>query len=208
MDRRCFAIMCHLLRTIAGLTSTKVLNDEEMVARRKKSCDSIGVHAVRTYIKVNVPTSDRARYRKRKGEVATNVLGVCDTKRDFIYVLAGWKGPATDSRILRDAISRPNGLKVFFDFTSPEFRFSLVTHYLSTILNLTVIDLVGDPSPTVNEHLPVVWMTTTSGLPKYSWIKEKKAALLKCHVELVNAGGWRFDNGIFRPGYLNQLARR
>ncbi|KAL0561205.1 hypothetical protein IC582_001626 [Cucumis melo] len=66
----------------------------------------------RTYIKVNVPASDRARYRKRKGEVATNVLGVCDTKRDFIYVLAGWEGPTTDSRILRDAISRPNGLKV------------------------------------------------------------------------------------------------
>ncbi|XP_050944053.1 protein ALP1-like [Cucumis melo] len=65
-----------------------------------------------TYIKVNVPTSDRARYRTRKGEVATNVLGVCDTKGDFVYVLAGWEGSVADSRILLDAISRPNGLKV------------------------------------------------------------------------------------------------
>uniref|UniRef100_A0A9I9E4A7 DUF8040 domain-containing protein n=1 Tax=Cucumis melo TaxID=3656 RepID=A0A9I9E4A7_CUCME len=32
MDRRCFAILCHLLRTIAGLTSTKVADVEEMVA--------------------------------------------------------------------------------------------------------------------------------------------------------------------------------
>uniref|UniRef100_A0A9I9EKM1 DUF8040 domain-containing protein n=1 Tax=Cucumis melo TaxID=3656 RepID=A0A9I9EKM1_CUCME len=32
MDRRCFAILCHLLRTIAGLTSTKVVDVEEMVA--------------------------------------------------------------------------------------------------------------------------------------------------------------------------------
>ncbi|KAA0035868.1 retrotransposon protein [Cucumis melo var. makuwa] len=65
-----------------------------------------------TYIKVNVPASDRARYRTRKGEVATNVLGVCDTKGDFVYVLAGWEGSAADSRILCDALSRPNGLKV------------------------------------------------------------------------------------------------
>ncbi|KAA0036769.1 retrotransposon protein [Cucumis melo var. makuwa] len=65
-----------------------------------------------TYIKVNVLESDRARYKTRKGEVATNVLGVCDTKGDFVYVLSGWEGSAADSRILRDAISRPNGLKV------------------------------------------------------------------------------------------------
>ncbi|KAL0550023.1 hypothetical protein IC582_014519 [Cucumis melo] len=32
MDRRCFAILCHLLRTIAGLTLTKVVDVEEMVA--------------------------------------------------------------------------------------------------------------------------------------------------------------------------------
>ncbi|KAA0035972.1 retrotransposon protein [Cucumis melo var. makuwa] len=32
MDRRCFAIMCHLLRTIAGLISTEAVDVEEMVA--------------------------------------------------------------------------------------------------------------------------------------------------------------------------------
>ncbi|KAL0556029.1 hypothetical protein IC582_004534 [Cucumis melo] len=31
MDRRCFAILCHLLRTIDGLTSTEVVDNEEMV---------------------------------------------------------------------------------------------------------------------------------------------------------------------------------
>ncbi|XVF43475.1 hypothetical protein PTKIN_Ptkin02bG0043000 [Pterospermum kingtungense] len=30
-----------------------------------------------TYIKVHVPASDRPRYRSRKNEIATNVLGVC-----------------------------------------------------------------------------------------------------------------------------------
>ncbi|KAA0052026.1 retrotransposon protein [Cucumis melo var. makuwa] len=124
MDRRCFAILCHLLRTISGLTSTEVVDIEEMVAMFLH----ILTHDVKNhvfqwefmrsgaldgmYIKINVIKSDRARYRTCKGEVATNVLGVCDTKGDFIYVLAGWEGSAADSRILRDAISRPNGLKV------------------------------------------------------------------------------------------------
>ncbi|TYK28769.1 retrotransposon protein [Cucumis melo var. makuwa] len=65
-----------------------------------------------TYIKVNVPAGDRPTFRTRKGEIATNVLGVCDTKGDFVYVLAGWEGSAADSRILRDALSRENGLQV------------------------------------------------------------------------------------------------
>ncbi|KAL0536727.1 hypothetical protein IC582_025687 [Cucumis melo] len=46
-------------------------------------------------------------------------------------------------------------------------------------------------------------MTSSSRLPKHSWTKEEEAGL----VELVNAGGWRSDNGTFRLRYLNQLAR-
>ena len=65
-----------------------------------------------TYIKVNVPEVDKPRYRTRKGEIATNVLGVCNRNMEFIFVLPGWEGSASDSRVLRDAISRPNGLRV------------------------------------------------------------------------------------------------
>ncbi|KAA0066248.1 retrotransposon protein [Cucumis melo var. makuwa] len=65
-----------------------------------------------TYIKVNVPAADRPTFKTRKGEIATNVLGVYDTKGDFIYVLAGWEGSAAYSRILRDALARGNGLQV------------------------------------------------------------------------------------------------
>ncbi|KAA0034858.1 retrotransposon protein [Cucumis melo var. makuwa] len=36
---------------------------------------------------------------------------MCDTKGDFVYVLAGWEGSAADSRILQYVISRSNGLK-------------------------------------------------------------------------------------------------
>ncbi|XP_028060687.1 uncharacterized protein LOC114264281 [Camellia sinensis] len=65
-----------------------------------------------TYVKVLAPVIDKPRYRTRKGEIATNVLGVCSQDMQFIYVLPGWEGSASDSRVLRDAVSRPNGLKV------------------------------------------------------------------------------------------------
>nr|XP_048326716.1 protein ALP1-like [Ziziphus jujuba var. spinosa] len=65
-----------------------------------------------TYIKVKVPEIDKPRYRTRNGEIATNVLGVCNPNMEFIFVLPGWEGSASDSRVLRNAISRPNGLKV------------------------------------------------------------------------------------------------
>ncbi|KAJ0014670.1 hypothetical protein Pint_20988 [Pistacia integerrima] len=65
-----------------------------------------------TYIKVHVPVADIPRYRSRKSEIATNVLGVCTPDMQFIYVLAGWEGSAVDGRVLKDAITRRNGLKV------------------------------------------------------------------------------------------------
>ncbi|XP_061374222.1 protein ALP1-like [Gastrolobium bilobum] len=65
-----------------------------------------------TYITVNVPEAGKPRYRSRKGEIATNVLGVCSRDMKFVYVLPGWEGSASDARVLRDAINRRNGLKV------------------------------------------------------------------------------------------------
>ncbi|XP_057803759.1 uncharacterized protein LOC131019093 [Salvia miltiorrhiza] len=65
-----------------------------------------------TYVSVTVGNEDKPRYRTRKGQISTNVLGVCDRHCNFSYVLAGWEGSAADSRVLRDAIRRPHGLKV------------------------------------------------------------------------------------------------
>ncbi|BFG30592.1 hypothetical protein CerSpe_168660 [Prunus speciosa] len=65
-----------------------------------------------TYIKVHVLDVDKPRYRTRKGDIATNVLGVCSRDMRFIFVLPGWEGSTSDSRVLRDAIYRPHGLKV------------------------------------------------------------------------------------------------
>ena len=61
---------------------------------------------------MRVPELDKARYRTRKGEIATNVLGVCSRNMEFIFVLPGWEGSTSDSRVLRDELNRPNGLRV------------------------------------------------------------------------------------------------
>ncbi|KAA0037173.1 retrotransposon protein [Cucumis melo var. makuwa] len=50
-------------------------------------------------------------------------------------------------------------------------------------------------------------MASSSRLPKHNWTKEEEIGLIECLVELVNAGGWRSDNGTCRLGYQNQLAR-
>ncbi|CAN1120754.1 Protein ALP1-like [Linum perenne] len=65
-----------------------------------------------TFIPLTVPAEDECRFRSRKGHISTNVLGVCDANLRFTYVLPGWEGSASDSRVLRDALSRDNGLKV------------------------------------------------------------------------------------------------
>ena len=64
-----------------------------------------------TYIKVSVPEIDKARNRTRKGEIATNVLGVCNRNMEFIFVLPGWESSASNSRVLRDAISKTKWIK-------------------------------------------------------------------------------------------------
>ena len=59
-----------------------------------------------------MPTVDKPRYRTRKGDIATNMLGVCTPEMQFVYVLPGLEGSVADRRVLRDAISRRHGLIV------------------------------------------------------------------------------------------------
>ena len=56
--------------------------------------------------------TEKPKYRNRKGEIATNVLGVCSQDMQFIYVLPGWEGSAADGRVLRDALRRKNSLRI------------------------------------------------------------------------------------------------
>ncbi|GFQ06518.1 putative nuclease harbi1, partial [Phtheirospermum japonicum] len=65
-----------------------------------------------TFVQVQVPLSEKPRYRNRKGDVSVNVLGVCDQNMNYIFLLTGWEGSAAESRVLRDAITRRNCLKI------------------------------------------------------------------------------------------------
>ncbi|XP_039119655.1 uncharacterized protein LOC120255953 [Dioscorea cayenensis subsp. rotundata] len=65
-----------------------------------------------TRIHASVPVDMVASFRSKKGFPTQNVLTAVDFDLNFTYVLAGWEGSAHDSMVLRDALERPNGLKV------------------------------------------------------------------------------------------------
>ena len=53
---------------------------------------------------------DAPRYQGRKEYTTQNVLATCDFDMRFTYVLPGWKGTASDSRIIKNALSREDKL--------------------------------------------------------------------------------------------------
>ncbi|PRQ25237.1 putative harbinger transposase-derived nuclease domain-containing protein [Rosa chinensis] len=65
-----------------------------------------------THIPATVVGREVSRYRNRHGKISQNVLAACNFDLQFTYVISGWEGSAHDSKVLNDAISRRNGLKV------------------------------------------------------------------------------------------------
>ena len=52
------------------------------------------------------------RFRGRKDWPTQNVFAACDFDMKFTYVLAGWEGTASDSRILKNALDRDDPLVI------------------------------------------------------------------------------------------------
>ncbi|KAG8377496.1 hypothetical protein BUALT_Bualt08G0039000 [Buddleja alternifolia] len=129
-----------------------------------------------TYIPVQVSTTDKARYRNRKGDIAINVLIVCDLNMRFVYVLTGWEGSAADSRVLGDAITRENGLRI------PNGAMASSSSR-------------GQSAPSREDPVK----------GRRSWIKREEAILAYALKELV-ARGWKCDNGFRTgyQGHLEQ----
>ncbi|KAG8485943.1 hypothetical protein CXB51_019285 [Gossypium anomalum] len=71
----------------------------------------------RTHIKIRVPIVDKPRYRTRKGDIATNMLGVCTPDMHFIYALPSWKGSVADGRGYQ-----PSTLEEFFNMKHASAR--------------------------------------------------------------------------------------
>ena len=63
-------------------------------------------------MKACVPAHMVDKFRGRKSYPSQNVLAVVDFDLRFTYVLAGWEGSPHDSLVLKDALTRPAGLKI------------------------------------------------------------------------------------------------
>ncbi|KAF2310296.1 hypothetical protein GH714_007620 [Hevea brasiliensis] len=73
-----------------------------------------------THIQVKVPKKHAPRFRGRKEWPIQNVLVACSLDLKFTYVLPGWEGTASDSRILKNGLVREDKLVI------PQGKFYLV----------------------------------------------------------------------------------
>ncbi|XP_059650392.1 uncharacterized protein LOC132296188 [Cornus florida] len=64
-----------------------------------------------THVCVRVSNEDAPRYRGRKNYLTIIVLAACSFDMKFTYVLPGWEGIASDSRVMASALER-NGDKL------------------------------------------------------------------------------------------------
>ena len=55
---------------------------------------------------------DAPRYWGRNGYTTQNVLAACSFDLKFTYVLPGWEGTASDSKIIKNALTRNDNLKI------------------------------------------------------------------------------------------------
>ncbi|KAJ3684161.1 hypothetical protein LUZ61_013325 [Rhynchospora tenuis] len=73
-----------------------------------------------THVRAKVSPTDAPRFRGGKEYPTQNILAACGFDLKFTYVLAGWEGTASDSKILKNALRRSNRLII------PEGKYYLV----------------------------------------------------------------------------------
>ncbi|KAJ4764229.1 nuclease [Rhynchospora pubera] len=73
-----------------------------------------------THFRVKVNSKEAPKYRGRKDIPTMNVLAACTPNLKFTYVLVGWPGTASDSKILKNALRRRYPLNI------PQGKFYLV----------------------------------------------------------------------------------
>ncbi|KAL0332875.1 UNVERIFIED_CONTAM: hypothetical protein Scaly_2189000 [Sesamum calycinum] len=135
VNARTFNRLCDVLCNEGGLVATKNVTVEEIVALflhilghdkknstitatfvRSSETVSRQFHTVlRAMLKVGKLLSNNKVMEYFMKEMLRDGSGfrVCDANLKFLYVLPGWEGSASDARVLRDALQRPNGLKVY-----------------------------------------------------------------------------------------------
>ncbi|KAG8372709.1 hypothetical protein BUALT_Bualt12G0094900 [Buddleja alternifolia] len=133
-----FARLCYLLHNVGGLSDSKYVKLEEKVcffltvlAHHKKNrivkFDHVrSGHTVSIYFNAVIISllklhpillvtpkhvDDGCNVARWKHFKDASVR-VVDRNMDFVYMLPGWEGSVADGRVLRDAVNRPNELKV------------------------------------------------------------------------------------------------
>lgn len=59
-----------------------------------------------THIPIFISPEKHSPFRNRKGTLSINVMVACDFDLNITFVSSGWEGSATDSRVLRSAMSK------------------------------------------------------------------------------------------------------
>nr|XP_043615827.1 putative nuclease HARBI1 [Erigeron canadensis] len=118
MSENAFNILCHKLKNKGGLRPTQQRDSRQQeIYPFYKDC----IGAIDgTHVCVRVSNKDAPRFRGRKGYPTINALVACTFDLKFTYVLSGWEGTASDSRIIKDALSRDDKLVI------PDGKFYLV----------------------------------------------------------------------------------
>lgn len=63
-------------------------------------------------MRARVSSEDAPRYRGRKEYPTQNILAACSFDLKFTYILPGWEGTASDSRIMKNVLTRSHPLKI------------------------------------------------------------------------------------------------
>jgi hypothetical protein len=63
-------------------------------------------------VRAKISSEDVPRYRGRKEYPTQNILATCSFDLKFTYILPGWEGTASDSKILKNALSRTYPLNI------------------------------------------------------------------------------------------------
>ncbi|KAL0404394.1 UNVERIFIED_CONTAM: hypothetical protein Sradi_2080200 [Sesamum radiatum] len=143
-----------------------------------------------TYIDIRVPEHKKGRYRNWKGHCAVNVLDVCNSNMQFIYILTRWESSA-DSHVLRDAIHHQNDLRVS-----------------SGCVALAPNSM--DPSFTSTEdegssRLPHRGGHKERSSTRRTWTLKEEEVLVH-GLKMLVANGWKCDND-FHNGYLAHMSK-
>ncbi|KAG8367927.1 hypothetical protein BUALT_Bualt16G0123600 [Buddleja alternifolia] len=145
------------------------------------------------YIPLRVAQKDKGRYRNRKGDISTNVLAVCDTNMNYIYMLCGWEGLVADSRVLKNAITRENGFRI------PEGNYYLCDSGYTNGEGF----LAPYRGVRMNRMRGGVTNESTTNTCRRCWTQEEEKVLANAMRDLV-VKGYKADNG-FKNGYQNLL---